>query len=78
MHRHPWRRLLAWLIDWVFVLVWVGIVAAVRVPLYLAGVIPDMDLVALNVVAALLVIVPQRSLSPPSNQVGGGRRSGNG
>jgi uncharacterized RDD family membrane protein YckC len=58
MHRHPWRRLVAWLIDWMCVLAWCAIVAAVGIPLYLAGVTRDIDEVALNVVAAITVVVP--------------------
>jgi uncharacterized RDD family membrane protein YckC len=58
MHRHPWRRLLAWLIDWMCVLAWCAVVAAVGIPLYLAGVTRNVDPVTLNVVAAITVVVP--------------------
>ncbi len=58
MERHPWRRLLAWLIDWLCILVWVGVVAAVGVPLQLAGLTSGLSTFALNLVAALLVVVP--------------------
>lgn len=52
------RRLVAWLIDWVCILGWVGLTAAVGVPLYLAGVIAPTGLVALNVIGALVVVIP--------------------
>ncbi|GAB3394039.1 hypothetical protein GCM10027568_23930 [Humibacter soli] len=58
MQRHPWRRLVAWLIDWVCILVWAGVVAAVGVPLYLAGVTRNVDDVTLNVIAAATIVVP--------------------
>ncbi|MGN6127372.1 MAG: RDD family protein, partial [Humibacter sp.] len=58
MRRRPWRRLVAWLIDWACILVWAGIVAAVGVPLYLAGVTRDVDDVTLNVIAAATIVVP--------------------
>jgi uncharacterized RDD family membrane protein YckC len=54
----PVRRLLAWLVDWACILVWVGITAAVGVPLYLAGVVPPQGALALNIIAALVVVVP--------------------
>ncbi len=57
--RFPWRRLLAWLIDWATILAWVAVVTAVGVPLYLGGITHyDIGTVASNVVAALLVVVP--------------------
>lgn len=52
------RRLLAWLIDWMCILGWVAITAAIGVPLYLAGMIAPTGYGALNVVAALVVVVP--------------------
>jgi uncharacterized RDD family membrane protein YckC len=58
VHRHPWRRLLAWLIDWLCVLVWAAVVAAVGIPLYLAGVTIDVDAITLNVIASLTIVVP--------------------
>jgi hypothetical protein len=56
--RHPWNRLLAWAIDWACVLVWVGVTAAIGVPLYLAGITTQLSVGALNVVAAVVLIVP--------------------
>ncbi|WP_243062088.1 RDD family protein [Humibacter sp. RRB41] len=58
MHRHPWRRLLAWLIDWVCVLVWVGILVAIGVPLYLSGVTGGVGPISLNVISGLVLVVP--------------------
>jgi uncharacterized RDD family membrane protein YckC len=52
------RRLLAWGVDWLCILVWVAVVAAVGVPLYLAGATPDLGPVALNLMGAALVVVP--------------------
>lgn len=52
------RRLLAFLIDWLGMLGWIAVTAAIGVPLYLAGVIRAVDPLTLNLVAALVVIVP--------------------
>ncbi|GAB3562457.1 RDD family protein [Spelaeicoccus albus] len=52
------RRLLAWLIDWACILGWVAITAAVGVPLYLAGVIAPDGVLALNLVAAFVMVIP--------------------
>lgn len=52
------RRLVAWLVDCLCILVWAGIVAIVGVPLYLSGVVLiTSDLVA-NAMSAVLLIVP--------------------
>jgi hypothetical protein len=56
--RHPWNRLLAWGVDWLCILVWVAITAAVGIPLYLSGVTTGLSLAVLNVVAALILVVP--------------------
>ena len=56
--RYPWNRLLAWGIDWLCIVVWVAITAAVGVPLYLSGVTTGLSLVALNVIASLILVVP--------------------
>jgi uncharacterized RDD family membrane protein YckC len=58
MQRHPLRRLIAWLIDCLWVLGWAGLVAAIGVPLYLAGVTRGLDELALNIVAALTIVIP--------------------
>ena len=58
MGRHPWRRLTAWLIDWLVILAWVAVTAAIGVPLYAAGVTDSMGPLALNVVSAVVVVVP--------------------
>lgn len=52
------RRLVAWLIDWTCILVWVAITAAIGIPLYLAGIIAPTGYGALNLIAALVVVVP--------------------
>jgi uncharacterized RDD family membrane protein YckC len=56
--RHPWERLLAWLVDWVCVLGWVVVTAAVGVPLYFSGATSRLSVVALNVIAAVVMVVP--------------------
>src|SRR5690606_20373375 len=53
-----WRRLTAWLIDWLVILAWVAVTAAVGVPLYVAGITAPMGAFALNVVSAVVVVVP--------------------
>ena len=58
MVRHPWNRLLAWVVDWLAILVWVAVVAAVGIPLYLMGIIGTMPLLGLNLVAAVVLVVP--------------------
>ncbi len=52
------RRILAWLIDWACILGWVAVTAAVGVPLYLAGVIAHTGVLTLNVIGAVVVVVP--------------------
>lgn len=56
--RHGVRRLVAWLVDWACILVWVAVTAAVGVPLYLAGVIAPLGLVTLNVIGGVVIVVP--------------------
>jgi uncharacterized RDD family membrane protein YckC len=56
--RLPWRRLTAWLIDWLVILVWVAVTAAIGIPLYAAGITRPTDPLALNVVSALVAVVP--------------------
>ncbi|KAF0258636.1 RDD family protein [Clavibacter michiganensis subsp. michiganensis] len=58
MTRHPGDRLIAVLIDWLFMCVWIGLVAAVTVPLFLIGATASLAPVAENAVAALVTVVP--------------------
>jgi len=58
MHRHPWKRLLAWLVDWLLVLAWAGLTAAVGIPLFLSGVTAGLHAVALNVIAVVVLVLP--------------------
>lgn len=58
MSRHPWERLLAWLVDWACVLGWVAVTAAVGVPLFLSGATSGLSIVALHVVAAVVMVIP--------------------
>lgn len=46
------------MIDWLCILVWVAIVAAVGVPLYLLGVTSELPLLWLNVIATVTLVVP--------------------
>ena len=56
--RHPWNRLLAWLIDWLCILIWVTIVAAIGGALYATGVARSLDPVSGNIVGFIALIVP--------------------
>jgi uncharacterized RDD family membrane protein YckC len=56
--RHPLNRLVAWVVDWGCILVWVAITAAVGVPLFLVGVTEGIGTVTLNLVGAVLVVIP--------------------
>jgi hypothetical protein len=56
--REPLNRLVAWVVDWGCIAGWVGITAAVGVPLFLAGVTGALDTVTLNLVAAAVVVFP--------------------
>jgi asparagine N-glycosylation enzyme membrane subunit Stt3 len=58
MIRDPRNRLLAWVVDWFFILVWVGVLAAIGVPHYLAGMTGGLTLVAQNIIATLVLVVP--------------------
>ncbi|RII91003.1 RDD family protein [Clavibacter californiensis] len=58
MTRQPGARLLAGLIDWLFMTVWIGLVSAVTVPLFLVGATIALPPVAGNVVATLVLVVP--------------------
>ena len=46
------------MLDWLVILAWVGVTAAIGVPLYAAGVTAPIGPLALNVVSALVVVVP--------------------
>ncbi|WP_230208286.1 RDD family protein [Microlunatus sp. Gsoil 973] len=58
MERHPWRRLLGWLIDWCCILVWAAVLAAIAVPLYRGGLIPGLSSAAGNLVATAVLVIP--------------------
>jgi uncharacterized RDD family membrane protein YckC len=51
-------RVVAWFIDWACIMGWVAVTAAVGVPLYLAGRIPPLSPLALNLIGAVIVVVP--------------------
>jgi uncharacterized RDD family membrane protein YckC len=48
----------AWLVDWLCFLVWLALVAAVGIPLYLSGVTGQWSVATTNVVSALVTAVP--------------------
>ncbi len=56
--RHPWNRLLAWILDWLCILVWVAIVAVVGAVMYLTGVTRGIDPVVGNFVGFVTLIAP--------------------
>ncbi|MFE7508952.1 RDD family protein [Promicromonospora sp. NPDC057488] len=58
MNPHGWRRIAAWLVDWLCFLVWLALLAAVGVPLYLSGVTAHWSAATTNVVSALVTAVP--------------------
>ncbi len=58
MTPHPWNRLLAWLVDWMIILGWAAIVAAVGIPLYLTGLTGAMSALWLNLVATVVLVLP--------------------
>lgn len=58
MNPGAWRRIAAWLVDWLCFLVWLALLAAVGIPLYLSGVTGQWSAATTNVVAALLTAVP--------------------
>jgi uncharacterized RDD family membrane protein YckC len=58
VNRQPWGRLVAMLVDWFCILAWVAISAAVGVPLYLNGATHPMGVLASNLVAVLVTVVP--------------------
>ncbi|MFD6445314.1 RDD family protein [Promicromonospora sp. NPDC060204] len=58
MNPQGWRRIVAWLVDWLCFLVWLALLAAVGIPLYLSGVTGQWSAVTTNVVSALVTAVP--------------------
>jgi uncharacterized RDD family membrane protein YckC len=58
MTRHPGDRVLAVLIDWLFMCVWIGLVAAVAVPLLVIGATAPLPPVAANALATVVLVVP--------------------
>ncbi|GAB3162129.1 hypothetical protein GCM10027059_14100 [Myceligenerans halotolerans] len=58
MNPDAWRRIAAWLVDWLCFLAWLGLLAAVGIPLYLSGVTGHWSVTIMNVVSALVTAVP--------------------
>lgn len=58
MNSEAWRRIVAWLVDWLCFLVWLAALAAIGIPLYLSGVTSEWSAATTNVVSALVTAVP--------------------
>ena len=58
MNPEAWRRIAAWLVDWLCFLVWLVLLAAIGIPLYLSGVTGQWSATTTNVVSALVTAVP--------------------
>lgn len=58
VNRYPWNRLLAWAVDWLCILAWVAIIAAIGIPLYRAGITGGLTVVGQNIIAAVILVVP--------------------
>lgn len=58
MNRYPWNRLVAWAVDWLCILAWVAIIAAIGIPLNLAGITGGLTAAAQNIIAAVILVVP--------------------
>ncbi|MFT2712484.1 RDD family protein [Clavibacter sp. Sh2126] len=58
MTRHPGDRLLAVLIDWLFMCAWIGLVGAVAVPLLVVGATSSLPPLVGNAVSTLVLVAP--------------------
>src|ERR1700712_4543510 len=58
MTRLAGDRLAAWALDWLCILAWVAVTAAVGVPLLLTGVTHGVSPVWLNIIGAVVLIAP--------------------
>lgn len=58
MLRHPWRRLGAWLVDWLVISVWIGALFAVGVPLSRSGAVAGLSPILFNVLAFVVLVAP--------------------
>jgi uncharacterized RDD family membrane protein YckC len=54
----PRRRLLAFGLDWLLILAWAALVAAVGIPLYLRGLTSGLSVTAVSVIATTVLVVP--------------------
>ena len=73
-----WQRVVAWLVDWLCFLVWLALVAAIGIPLYVAGMTGQWSVVTTNVVSALVTAVPLTVFLAALESGRGRRRSANG
>ena len=71
-----WRRILAWLIDWACILVWVGVTAAIGIPLYLHTDVMPSGLLARNMIGALVMVVPIIAVAASCESRGGAATPG--
>lgn len=56
--RLAFRRIAAWAIDCACALGWVEVTAAIGVPLHRAGIVRTRNLLTLNLIGALVVVLP--------------------
>lgn len=49
---------MAWLIDWVCILPWIAVTAAIGIPLYLNGTIQPNGMLMANLIGALVMVAP--------------------
>lgn len=58
MLKRPWRRIAAWLVDWLVISVWIGTLFGVGVPLYRSGALSGASPVVFNVLAFVVLVAP--------------------
>lgn len=58
MLKHPWRRIAAWLVDWLVISAWIVVLFALGVTLLNAGVLGESSLLLLNVLSFAVLILP--------------------
>jgi uncharacterized RDD family membrane protein YckC len=56
--RQPWRRLAAWLVDWLVISVWVGALFAIGIPLASSGALAGLSTLGLNLFSFAVLVVP--------------------
>lgn len=46
------------MVDWLCILVWVALIATIGIPLYLAGITGGLTILAQNIIAVIILVVP--------------------